>query len=109
MKAKRMSLALLVLLCVLSVILAACGNTAHTHDFTVVQTVEATCENDGFVLTICTCGESKRVDIPALGHDTVTHGAKAPTCTGGGWEAYEACSRCDYSTYEELSANGHSL
>ena len=33
--------------------------------------------------------------------------AKAPTCTSAGWNAYEACSTCDYSTYEEIPETGH--
>ena len=35
------------------------------------------------------------------------HDAKAPTCTEIGWEAYDTCSRCDYTTYNELPALGH--
>jgi|GEM_PF-6160443 len=45
--------------------------------------------------------------IAALGHDLVHHNAKAPTCTDVGWEAYDACSRCSYSTYEEIPPLGH--
>ena len=45
--------------------------------------------------------------IPALGHDSITHTAKAPNCTEVGWEAYETCSRCSYSTYKEKAALGH--
>ncbi|MBV0897345.1 hypothetical protein KTT79_05755, partial [Faecalibacterium prausnitzii] len=30
--------------------------------------------------------------------------AQAPTCTEIGWDAYETCSRCDYTTYAELPA-----
>ena len=37
-------------------------------------------------------------------HDLVQHAAKAPTCTEIGWDAYETCSRCDYTTYVELPA-----
>ena len=37
------------------------------------------------------------------------HAAKAPTCTEIGWNAYETCSRCDYTTYAELSALNHDL
>lgn len=40
-------------------------------------------------------------------HDLVQHAAKAPTCTEIGWDAYEACSRCDYTTYAELPALNH--
>ena len=37
-------------------------------------------------------------------HDLVHFRAKAPTCTEKGWNAYETCSRCDYTTYVELPA-----
>ncbi len=50
----------------------------------------------------------KNETIPELGHDTIKYNAKAPTCTDLGWNAYETCSRCSYSTYKELSAKGHS-
>ena len=49
--------------------------------------------------------ETKSVD--ALDHNIVNHNAQAPTCTEVGWEAYEACSRCDYTTYVEIPATGH--
>ena len=42
-----------------------------------------------------------------LGHDYVMHDAQAATCTEIGWDAYETCSRCDYSTYAEKPALGH--
>ena len=44
---------------------------------------------------------------PALKHNLVQHAAKAPTCTEKGWNAYETCSRCDYTTYAELPILGH--
>ena len=37
----------------------------------------------------------------------MSHDAKAPTCTTIGWDAYETCSRCDYTTYVEKTAQGH--
>ena len=42
-------------------------------------------------------------------HDLVQHAAKAPTCTEIGWDAYEACSRCDHTTRKELPALNHNL
>lgn len=43
-------------------------------------------------------------------HDLVHHDAKAPSCTEIGWNAYEACSRCNYTTtYQELTALNHDL
>ena len=49
--------------------------------------------------------EKKTVD--ALGHDLVHHDAKAATCTEIGWAAYDTCTRCDYTTYAEIPATGH--
>ena len=42
-------------------------------------------------------------------HALEQHAAKAPTCTEIGWDAYETCSRCDYTTYAELPALNHDL
>ena len=51
-----------------------------------------------------TCGQEYGA---ALGHDLTDHPAQAPTCTAIGWDAYQTCSRCDYSTYKEIPAKGH--
>ena len=40
-------------------------------------------------------------------HALEQHAAKAPTCTEKGWDAYETCSRCDYTTYAEQPALNH--
>ena len=75
--------------------------------------VEATCTTDGHydsVVYCSVCGEElsrEEKTLTKLGHDLVHHEAKAPTCTETGWDAYDTCSRCDYSTYSELPANGH--
>lgn len=37
-------------------------------------------------------------------HALVHHEAQAPTCTAVGWEAYDTCSRCTYTTYREIPA-----
>ena len=58
------------------------------------------------------CGEvfvAQKSVGEALGHDPVQHKAKEPTCTEVGWDAYETCSRCDYSTYVEKVALGHQI
>ena len=59
----------------------------------------ATCIRPG---TCTTCGGSYYG-----GHDLEQHAAKAPTCTEIGWDAYETCSRCNYTTYAELPALNH--
>ena len=43
----------------------------------------------------------------ALGHDYIDHDGKAATCTEKGWKAYQTCSRCDYTSYQEIPAKGH--
>ena len=50
------------------------------------------------------------ITIHCLGHahSIVTHSAKSPTCTEVGWNAYETCETCDYTTYAEIAATGHS-
>ena len=49
-----------------------------------------------------TVGENVYVSDSVVGHSLVSVDAKAPTCTEIGWEAYEYCTACDYTTYEEI-------
>ncbi|MDE6303151.1 MAG: InlB B-repeat-containing protein, partial [Clostridia bacterium] len=51
----------------------------------------------------------KEEDTNALGHDIKTAIAKAPTCTEVGWNTYDYCARCNYTTKVELPATGHSF
>ena len=53
------------------------------------------------------CNYTTYQEIPALNHALVHHDAQAPTCTEIGWDAYDTCSRCDHTTYAELSALNH--
>ena len=39
----------------------------------------------------------------------MAHAAKEPTCTETGWEAFETCTRCSYTTYAEIPALDHDL
>lgn len=57
----------------------------------------------------CSCGYEKTESSEAVGHDYVDHAAQAPTCTEIGWDAYQTCSRCDYTSYVEIPALGHDL
>ena len=82
-------------------------------EIVVENNVDPDCENDGsydnvVYCTVCKVELSREtVTVDALGHDKVAHEAQAATCTAIGWEAYETCSRCDYSTYVEIPALGH--
>ena len=40
-------------------------------------------------------------------HALVHPSAKAPTCTEIGWDAYDLCVRCDYTTRKEIPALNH--
>ncbi len=82
-------------------------NGLHEHEH-IATVTDPTCTEEGYTTHTCACGdtyEDSRTD--PLGHDIATHAAQAPTCTEIGWEAYEACSRCDHTTYKKLPATGH--
>lgn len=40
-------------------------------------------------------------------HDLTHHDAQPATCTAKGWEAYDTCSRCDYTTKVEIQMAPH--
>ena len=74
------------------------------------QTIAPTCIEQGEETRPCQregCGETGARVIDALGHDLIDHEAQAPTCTAIGWDAYQTCSRCDYTTYAEKAALDH--
>ena len=88
---------------------SSAGNGTHTRSCTnycrEVDTAnctggKATCTTKA-VCEVCG-GEYGEKD--SNNHDLVQHAAKAPTCTKPGWNAYDTCSRCDYTTYVELPA-----
>ena len=89
------------------------GNGTHTGSCTRCSEVKtasctggtATCSAKA-VCEVCG-GEYGEKD--SNNHDLVQHAAKAPTCTEKGWNAYETCSRCNYTTYAELPALKHYL
>lgn len=91
---------------------SSAGNGTHTRSCTnycrEVDTAKctggkATCSAKA-VCEVCG-GEYGEKD--SNNHDLVQHAAKAPTCTEKGWNAYDTCSRCNYTTYAELSALNH--
>ncbi len=69
---------------------------------------EPTCTATGDKVRFCQDGtHSEWSTIRALDHDIVTHDAQAVSCNKIGWNAYETCNRCDYSTYREIPALNH--
>ena len=55
------------------------------------------------------CTYNTRVEKPALGHKLLHYDGQAPTCTSAGWKDFDVCTRCTYSTFEELDALGHAM
>ena len=82
------------------IICLRCGlnGTASCTGGTATCTTKAVCE---------ACG-GKYGKRNLNNHALVHYDAQAPTCTKPGWDAYETCSRCDYTTtYQELPALNH--
>ena len=74
-------------------------DTASCFGGTATCTAKAVCEACG--------GEYGEKD--PNNHDLVQHAAKAPTCTEIGWDTYDRCIRCGYTTRKELPALNHDL
>lgn len=75
--------------------------------------VEPTCDLAGGYDTVvrCTaCNEllsSEHTVIDAVGHDLIDVEAQAVSCTQAGWEAYQYCSVCGYTTKVEIPMLNH--
>ena len=92
------------------------GGIFHKCDFSVESIdaqysySEANCTEKAKYYYSCACGE-KGSDLfeygDVLGHDLTHHTNKQVTCTEIGYEEYDTCSRCNYSTYSEIPATGH--
>ncbi len=69
----------------------------------------ATCVDSGKEIIECEVCHTitNEREIEALGHDIIKHEALEATCENIGHYAYQTCSRCDYTTYEEIPALGH--
>lgn len=69
----------------------------------------ATCVDSGKEIIECEVCHTitNEREIEALGHDIINHEALEETCENIGHYAYQTCSRCDYTTYEEIPALGH--
>ena len=83
---------------------------SHSHTWAETGVVAPTCTEDGYTTYTCSiCGSSYNDHFQsALGHSLIYHNGQAPSCTKSGWEAYETCGNCAYTTYVEILATGHS-
>ena len=83
----------------------SCTNYCREVDIAKCTGGKATCSAKA-VCEVCG-GEYGEKD--SNNHDRVHHEAKAPTCTDIGWDAFDTCKNCDYTTRKELPALNHAL
>ena len=97
-------------------VISETGGIFHKCDFS-IENIDANysysaanCTEKAKYYYSCACGE-KGTDLfeygDVLGHDLTHHESKQVTCTDIGFDAYDTCSRCDYTTYIEINATGH--
>lgn len=84
---------------------SVCKHTVDGESTDHTETTPATCTAAAY----CAVCESSYGEADPDAHDLESHDAKEATCTAIGWDAYETCSRCDYTTYVEKSALGHDI
>ena len=83
------------------IICLRCGlnGTASCTGGTATCTAKAVCE-------VC---DAEYGEKDPNNHDLAHLHAKAPTCTEKGWDAYDTCVRCGYTTYHVRPALKHNL
>jgi hypothetical protein len=88
----------------------------HSGRMTIEENrVDPTCTVDGHYDCVVYCSicktelsrQTKTLD--KTGHSLILHEAKNATCLENGWNEYETCSRCDYTTYKEIGALDHDM
>lgn len=73
------------------------------------ETAQPTCSATGTKVQKCTqCGMVLKTEtVDKIAHSLVHHEAKAVTCSAVGYEAYDECENCDYTTYREIARLAH--
>ena len=86
----------------------------HSGRMTIEENrVDPTCTVDGHYDCVVYCSicktelsrQTKTLD--KTGHSLILHEAKNATCLENGWNEYETCSRCDYTTYVRIPVIDH--
>lgn len=73
------------------------------------ETAQPTCSATGTKVQKCTqCGTVLKTEtVDKIAHSLVHHEAKAATCSAVGYEAYDECENCNYTTYREIARLAH--
>lgn len=80
---------------------SASGETTvpHEHEYTIRETLAATCDNYGYTIYYCECGKAdaeSMITTSPLGHNFGATTVVAATCEHDGWTE-RTCSRCNYT------------
>ena len=101
-------LVFLLLLCFTTISCNKVNPKKCKHNYEIIEKVEATCVTDGLISYKCSiCNNAYEEVIGKLDHDLVHHEKLDPICEEVGHEAYDTCTRCDYTTFKEIQAIGH--
>ena len=79
---------------------------ALDHNYTVfVEKIPYTCTTGGYDIYKCSrCTETTHKNPTSAAHTLTQVEAKEPTCGEVGWNAYEYCTKCNYTTKSEIPA-----
>ncbi len=85
---------------------------ALDHEYESTVTTKPTCVAAGVRTYTCKregCEHSytETIAIDSNAHNLEHHDGKEATCIEDGWYPYVNCSRCDYTTYKEITTLGH--
>ena len=92
---------------------SSAGNGTHIRNCKNCYKVDtASCTGGTATCTakaVCEACDGEYGEKDPNNHALVHPSAKAPTCTEIGWDAYDLCVRCGYTTRKELPALNHDL
>ena len=85
------------------------GDSAVGHTFGEwIFTKQPTATEKGEMYRECSvCFEKENAEVDPHVHTMANGAAQVPTCTANGWNAYEYCTQCQYSTKVIIVAIGH--
>ena len=79
----------------------------HEHEYTLTNTIAATCTADGAYVYTCTCGASYSEAIPATGHTFGEWTVYTKPTAGEKGEERRYCVNCDAYESQEIPALGY--
>lgn len=78
----------------------------HYHVYSEKDRKETTCESDGEITYVCSCGDSYKEIVKAFGHDLEIYSKTDVTCTTNGTIHYR-CTKCNFTKTEIYFSTNH--